>query len=53
VRRAPILSPSFRWHSSATHATSDAFRARQRARMRQAQERPANVTPLKERKHAT
>ena len=35
---APILNPSFRWISSATHdADSNAFRARQRKRMREAE----------------
>lgn len=35
---APILDPSFKWISSATHdADSNAFRARQRKRMREAE----------------
>lgn len=39
MKRAPILDPVFTWHSSASHdAGSEAFRERQRARMKAAQE---------------
>lgn len=34
---APLLSPSFKWHSAATHSTPDAFRERQKERMAKAQ----------------
>lgn len=46
---APILDPAFKWNSSASHdAGSEAFRERQRQRMKAAQEaaKATNVAPI-------
>lgn len=44
-----LLDPGFTYHSAASHAAgSEAFRERQRERMRLAQKaQPANVRPIK------
>ena len=47
---APILNPEWTWHNAASHdAGSDAFRERQRERIKrvQAQAAPVNVEPIK------
>ena len=50
--KAPLLNPSFEWIPSTTHNTSEAFAARQKARMKAAQEaaKPTNVKPIQRRK---
>ena len=60
MKTAPILSPDFVWHKAATHSTSEAFAARQRARMATAQaererdtaEVAAKVKPITKRSRA-
>lgn len=48
MKPAPLLNPSFVWNSAASHGNSDAFRERQKARMRAAQSKPTeNVRTIK------
>lgn len=49
---SPILRPDFKWIPAATHGTSEAFAARQKQRMAEAEKarKATNVKPLRKAK---